>query len=364
MSMFKQFKNLPNKVRIGKKYIGEGEPAFFIAEVGNNHNGDYFLAKKTIEGAAKAGADAVKFQKRFIDEVFAKELKEKPQTKDQIFGKTYGEYRRALELNQEEFVKLKKTAEDLGLVFFATPFDKKSVDFLEEIGVALYKIASFDVTSTPLLEYVAQKGKPIILSTGMATLEETDEAVETILKYNNQLVILHCVSVYPTPDDKLNLLTIPFLKERYAPLPVGYSGHEKGYLPTHAAITLGAKCVERHLTLDKSLPGPDHGTVSIEPEEFKAMVDGARRIEKSMGAPIKQLSEEELPARNKHSKSLVARRFIPAGTKIAADMIVCKSPGYGLKPYMLNKVIGRVVKVDISEDTVIKHEDIEWPTLA
>lgn len=355
-----KFKNLPSQIKVGAKIIGEGAPAFFIAEVGNNHNGDYFLAKRTIEEAVAAGADAVKFQKRFINEVFNKELREKPQTKDQIFGKTYGEYREALELDFDEFVKLKKVAHDLGTIFFATPFDKKSVDFLEQVGVDLFKIASFDVTNIPLLEYVAKKGKPMILSTGMSSLEEVDEALETILKHNNQVAILHCVSVYPTTDERLNLLSVPFLKERYAPLPVGYSGHEKDFAPTLAAIALGAKCIERHITLDKKLPGPDHATVSIDIPEFTAMVQGARRVEKALGKYGKFLFEEELNTRNKHSKSLVARRAIPEGTVITADMIAFKSPGNGLKPNMISKVIGKKTKVALTEDAVIMNDHIIW----
>jgi len=353
-------KNLPNRIKVGKKYIGEGEPTFFIAEIGNNHNGDYYLAKKTIEEAAKAGADAVKLQKRFVNEVFAKELLERPQAKDQIYGKTYGEYRRNLELNEDEYLKLKQIAQDLGVLFFATPFDKKSVDFLEKIGVEFYKIASFDVTNLPLLEYVAQKSKPIFLSTGMSTWEEVDEAVATILKYNQQLIILHCVASYPAADEKLNLSAIPALKERYRPLPVGYSGHEKDIFPTFAAIALGAKAVERHFTLDKSLPGPDHATVSIDPAELKMLVAGARRIEKALGNPTTRLTEEEKKTRDKHGKSLVSTAAIPAGAVITPNMITCKSPGYGLKPNMKEKIIGKRVKVDIAEDAVIKEDFIEW----
>lgn len=358
--MLKKYKNLPKKIKVGNKHIGEGEPAFFIAEIGNNHNGDYFLAKKTIEEAVKNGADAVKFQKRFIDEVFAKELQDKPQTKDQIFGKTYGEYRQALELGLEDFKKLKKVSEDLGTIFFATPFDKKSVDFLEEVGVDLYKIASFDATNLPLLEYVAKKGKPMILSTGMTSLEELDEAVETILKHNNQLMILHCVSVYPTVDESLNLSTVPFIKERYAPLPVGYSGHESDFDPTLAAVALGAKIVERHMTLDKKLPGPDHATVSLEPDEFRRMVLGARRIEKAFGKPGKHLFEAEMNTRNKHSKSIVARVDIPVGTVITEDMLAYKSPGYGLKPRMAKSIIGKKTRQDISSDSVLTEDHIDW----
>lgn len=351
--------NDQKRVKIGNTYVGEGEPAFFIAEIGNNHNGDFYLAKRTIEQAVKAGANAVKFQKRFIDQTFAKELREKPQTKDQIYGTTYGEYRQALELDKEEFVKLKAYANSLGVTFFATPFDKASADFLEEVGQDVYKIASFDVTNLPLLEHVAKKGKPVILSTGMSSVAEVDEAVQTITKYNNQLVILHCVSIYPTADDKFNLATIPFYKNRY-PFAIGYSGHEQDYIPTLAAITLGAKVVERHITLDKSMPGPDHATVSIEPDEFAAMVAGARRIEKALGVPRSEVLPDEMPTRNKHSKSIVSTVAIPAGTVITAGMVMCKSPGYGLKPNMLGQIIGKKVAVDITEDAVITKDHIMW----
>lgn len=358
--MFEHIKNLPSRIKIGNTYVGEGEPAYFIAEIGNNHNGDFYLAKRTIEEAVKAGANAVKFQKRFISETFAKELREKLQTKDQIYGKTYGEYREALELDKEEFTKLKQYAESLGVTFFATPFDHKSADFLEEVGQDVYKIASFDVTNLPLLAHVAKKGKPIILSTGMSSIEEIDEAVATILKHNKQLMVLHCVSIYPSAEDKLNLRTIPFFASRYAPLPVGYSGHEQDYIPTLAAISLGAKVVERHITLDKAMPGPDHATVSIEPDEFAAMVAGARRIEKALGMVRSEVLPEEMGTRNKHSKSIVSTITIPAGTVIAAHMVMCKSPGYGLKPNMLGKIIGKKVTMDVGEDSVLTNDHITW----
>ena len=358
--MLENFTDLPSKIKIGNRYVGKGKPAFFIAEIGNNHNGDFYLAKRTVEEAVKAGANAVKFQKRFIAETFARELREKPQTKDQIYGKTYGEYREALELDKEEFVKLKQFAEGLGVTFFATPFDHKSADFLEEVGQDVYKIASFDVTNLPLLEHVAKKGKPVILSTGMSSIDEIDEAVRTILSHNKQLMVLHCVSIYPSAEDKLNLATIPFFQERYRPLPIGYSGHEQDYMPTLAAISLGANVVERHITLDKAMPGPDHATVSIDPKEFTAMVAGARRIEHSLGVARSMVLPEETTMRNKHSKSIVSTIRIPAGTVITASMVVCKSPGYGLKPNMLGKIIGKKVTADIEEDTVVTNDHIAW----
>lgn len=349
-----------SRIRVGKRHIGPDDPVFFIAEIGNNHNGDYFLAKKSIEAAAEAGADAVKFQKRFIDEVFTKEMQDRPQVKDQVYGTTYGEYRRNLELGADEFRRLKQVAEDLGLIFFATPFDKKSADFLERIEVPLYKIASFDVTNLPLLEYVAKKGKPVILSVGMSDISEVDEAVETILRHNSALLIKHCVAVYPAPDELLNLNVITSLRDRYAPLPVGYSGHEKDILPSLAAVVLGARSIERHFTLDKSLPGPDHGTVSLEPAEFKRMVDEARRLEKALGVKEKALMEAERKTREKHAKSLVSARAIKKGTRITRAMLAVKSPGHGLKPNRVLDVIGKRAAVSIPKDTVIENAFIAW----
>lgn len=351
---------LPSRLRIGKIYIGPDDPVFFIAEIGNNHNGDYFLAKKTIEVAAAAGAGAVKFQKRFIDEVFTKEMQERPQVKDKVYGKTYGEYRRNLELDADEFHKLKKVAEDLGLVFFATPFDMKSVDFLEKIGVDVYKIASFDVTNLPLLDYVARKEKPIILSVGMSDLSEVDEAVETILRHTDQLALTHCVAVYPTPDELLNLNVIGTLRERFHPLPVGYSGHEKGILPSLAAVALGARSIERHFTLDKNLPGPDHGTVSLEPAEFKILVDETRRLERALGTAEKKLLDAEKKTREKHSKSLVTTRVIKKGAVITKAMLTVKSPGHGLKPNRIVDIIGKKTAVAIPKDTVIENDFVKW----
>lgn len=357
-NLVKYARGLPGSIKVKSTYIGEGYPAYFIAEIGNNHNGDFFLAKKLIEEAARIGANAVKLQKRHIDEVFAKELRDKPQVKNLELGKTYGEYRQNLELSFDDFVNLKKVADENKVTFFATPFDKKSADFLDKVGVDVYKIASFDLTNHPLLEYVAKKGKPVILSTGMADLEELDNAVATVLKHNNKLIILHCVSIYPTPDDKIGLSTMQMLAKRYYPLPVGYSGHEQGFDFSVAAVTLGAHCIERHITIDKTLPGPDHATVSLDVAEFKAMIDSTRRIEKSIGTDSKNILEEEKPARAKHSKSLVAKHNIITGTRITADMIVFKSPGYGFKPYELLRVVGKLAKTDIPEDTVITEEHI------
>jgi sialic acid synthase SpsE len=346
-------------VDLESKKVGQGESVYFIAEIGNNHNGDYFIAKRSIEEAAKAGAHAVKFQKRFISETFAKELYEKPQTNGEIKGETYGEYREGLELSLEEFTSLKDVAKENGVSFFATPFDKKSVDFLEEVGVPFYKIASFDLTNLPLLDYVARLNKPLILSTGMATYEEVEEAVATVTKHHEQLILLHCVSVYPSPDADVHLGAMKMLMEKFGRFPIGYSGHEGDMLPSLVAVAQGATIIERHFTLSRYLPGPDHASVSIEPPVFKEMVDQSQRISLICGKKEKVLHKAECKARDKHSKSLVTKVSLPKGTVITEDVLTVKSPGYGVKPKDLNKVIGKRTIVDVGSDVVLRLDDLQ-----
>lgn len=350
--------SLPSVVKIGDKLVGRGQPVFIIAEIGNNHNGDIELARKCIKAAALAGADAVKFQKRDVDEVFTQELLSKPQTHSRSLGVTYGDYRRKQELRDEEFAELKELAHSLGLVFFVTPFDLKSAKMLDAMGMDCWKISSFDVNHPQLLEFVAKRGQPIFLSTGMSTVEERDKAVATVLQYNKRLIIKQCVSIYPTPNEDLNVGAVATLVERYKPIPVGYSGHEIGFIPTIAAVTLGARSVERHFTLDKALPGPDHATVSLDVPEFAEMVRQIRRIEKAVADTNVYLHEKEVAHRNKHGKSVVTRRAIPAGTLVSAEMLCFKSPGYGIKPTLVHTIVGKTAKMTIPEDTVITEEMI------
>jgi len=349
---------LPSRVKVQTYYVGDDRPVFVIAEIGNNHNGDFELAKEMILAAKESGADAVKFQKRDIQELLSKEMREMPYVNERSFGKTYGEHREKQELTKEQFAELKDYSESLGLVFFATPFDKASADALEAIGVHAYKIASFDVTNLPLLEYIAKKGKPMLLSTGASTLEEIDKAVETILSHNNLLIINHCTSMYPTPDENIDLNMVRILKERYWPLPVGYSGHEPDILPTVASIGLGARTVERHFTLDKKMYGSDHH-MSIEPKEFAEMVGQIRRMERVLGSSEKRIHDAEMPIRHKHAKSIVSAKNIPAGATISADILTYKSPGNGISPALVATVIGKRAKVAIPADTVILEKFLE-----
>ena len=352
---------MPSEARIGKRIIGLKHPTFVIAEIGNNHNGDIEIARRSVQAAAFAGADAVKFQKRALTEVFTDEMLQKPQTSSRQLGTTYGEYRQSLELSEVELIELRELAHSLGMAFGVTPFDLESVSILRRLEMDFWKVASFDVNHRGLLEAVADQQQPIFLSTGMSTLEERDEAVATITARNSQLVPLHCVSVYPTQPKDYNIGAVRTMRKRYAPLPVGYSGHEKGFIPTLIAVALGARAVERHFTLDTSMPGPDHATVSLDPIEFAEMVRQIRRVEVAVIDDRIYLHDGELQHRQKHGKTVVAKIGIVAGTVITVDMLACKSTGQegGIKPTLIDTVIGRTAKIDIAKDTMILEEYLE-----
>ncbi len=353
-------RGLPPKVKIGTQYVGPGEPVFVIAEVGINHNGDVAIAKQLIGAAKDAGADAVKFQKRTTDEILTKEGLEKPYASPNAFAPTYGEHRNKLEFSESDYRELKRYAEERGILFFASVWDPKSADFMERLGVDAYKIPSADVINVPLLEYVSKKGKPVLLSTGMSTLDEIDDAVGAILRHNNRLIIFHCVSLYPCPDDKIDVRFMGALRERFTPLPVGYSGHEMGLLPTLVAVSRSAQIVERHLTLDKTMKGSDHAA-SLEPHQFKELVASIRMVEKIKGSGEKIFYSELKPLREKLAKSIVARTRIPIGTVITADLLAVKGPGHGIKPSLIYDVIGRVAQADIEEDTHLPEDALNWP---
>ena len=347
------------KIKIGNRFVGEGEPCYIVAEVGLNHNGELEIAKKLIEVAAKAEVDAVKFQRRNIDKLLTKEMINKPYSGPNSFGNTYGEHRRNLELSDDDWYQLAEYSEKLGVAFLGSAWDIDSADFLEKLGVPAYKIASADVTNLPLLEHIAKKKKPVILSTGMSTIDEIDDAVETIEKYTNGLIILHCISAYPFDDQYANLNVIKTLKERYR-YPIGYSGHEKsGHVITLGAVTLGACLVERHFTLDRTMRGPDHAA-SLEPYGLSTLVESIRKQEKALGNPKKEILDIELPVREKLAKSIVAAKDIKNGQRIKRDDLTVKSPGTGLKPKYIEKLIGKIARQDIPEDTIVPKEALRW----
>jgi N-acetylneuraminate synthase len=276
-------------VRIGSKLIGQGHPCFVIAEIGINHNGDIELAKRLITVAVAAGCDAVKFQKRTIDVVYTPE--ELAKSRENPFGPTNGDLKRGLEFTLEDFQELDHYCSEVRMPWFASCWDEGSVDFIQQFNTPCYKIASASLTDDKLLRYTRATGKPILLSTGMSTIEEVDHAVEVLGK--EDLILLHACSTYPAHYEELNLTVIPMLSERYG-IPVGYSGHETGLPSSVAAVALNACVVERHITLDRSMWGSDQAA-SLEPNGISKLVSQIRLVEKSMGDGVKRVLEREQP---------------------------------------------------------------------
>jgi len=276
-------------VRIGNRLVGDSEPCFVIAEIGINHNGDIDLAKRLISVAVAAGCDAVKFQKRTVDVVYSAEELAKP--RESPFGATNGDLKRGLELDYYDYQEIDAFCRSSKIQWFASCWDEASVDFIDRFNPPCYKIASASLTDDNLLRHHRAKRRPIVLSTGMSTLEQIDHAVEVLGK--DDLILLHACSTYPAYYNELNLRAIPVMRERYG-VPVGYSGHETGIASTVAAATIGACCVERHVTLDRSMWGSDHAA-SLEPNGLTRVVRDIRLVEQSMGDGVKRVYEREQP---------------------------------------------------------------------
>lgn len=277
------------KVTIGGKTIGDGEPTFIVAEIGINHNGSLDTAKKLIDVAIAAGCDAVKFQKRTIEVVYTPEELARP--RESVFGDTNGDLKRGLEFGEKEYAEIDRYCKEKGILWFASPWDEGSADFLAKFNVPCYKIASACLTDDNLLKHIRSKGKPAILSTGMSTVEQIRHAVEVLGE--NDLIILHCTSTYPSADGELNLKVIPWLKEQFS-CPIGYSGHEVGVYSSLVAVVLGACVVERHITLDRAMWGSDQAA-SLEPQGIERLVRDIRRVPVWLGDGRKRVFESELP---------------------------------------------------------------------
>ncbi len=276
-------------VKIGDRLVGENHPAFVIAEIGINHNGSLELAKKLIAAAVVAGCDAVKFQKRTVDVVYTPEDLARP--RENPFGSTNGDLKSGLEFERAEYAEIAAYCKSNNILWFASAWDEASVDFLEQFDPPCYKIASASLTDDNLLKHHLKYQRPIVLSTGMSTLEQIDRAVEILGKDN--LIIMHCTSTYPSQPAELNLRTISTLKQRYG-LPIGYSGHETGLSASIAAIALGACAIERHITLDKTMWGSDQ-SASVESQDFIELVRNIRTVETALGDGVKRVYDSEVP---------------------------------------------------------------------
>lgn len=342
---------------VNHSVVSQEGPCYVIAEIGNNHQGELKTALNMIKVAAGMGVNAVKFQKRDNKALFTQAMYNKPYDNENSYGATYGEHRDYLEFDLDEYLELKKCAADNDVDFIVTPFDHPSVDFLEKVGIAAYKIASADITNVPLLEYVAKTGKPMFVSTGAATLDEIRLAYDTIAKHNGQVCILHCTAGYPTEYENLNLRVISTLRDTFPDAVIGYSGHDYGILAPSVAYMLGATVVEKHFTLNRSWKGTDH-KFSLEPTGLHKMVRDLRRIDMSLGNGQKEIQKFEVDARKKMGKSLYAARNLRAGTVLSAADVVVKSPGGGMAPYRLDELIGKTLLIDLPAEVPFAAEHI------
>jgi N-acetylneuraminate synthase/N,N'-diacetyllegionaminate synthase len=332
--------------------IGFGHPVFIIAEAGVNHNGKFDSAKKLVDVALKAGADAIKFQS-FKAERLATPDSPKAEYQKRNDGRKESHFKmfRRLELSEEDHLKIMRYCQKKDILFLSSPFDEESADMLEKIGVPVFKIPSGEITNLSFLSHVAQKGKPMIVSTGMSYLSEVEAAVQTIQKTgNNDIILLHCVSNYPTAPEDVNLRALCTMSEIFG-RPTGFSDHTLGIEIAIGAVALGACVIEKHITLDQNLPGPDH-RASMEPEEFGTLVRGIRKVEASLGHGRKEPASSEANMAAIARKSLVAARDIPAGTVITNELIAVKRPGTGLAPTMRSKLLGRAAKKNILAETL------------
>jgi sialic acid synthase SpsE len=343
-------------MKIGARDVGEGHPCYVIAEAGSNHNRDLDMARRLIDAAVAAGADAVKFQTFSGKNLYSTKAPRFDYLAD-VSDQTPAELLESLELPRDWQPVLADHARAQGIEFLSSPFDRQAVDELDELDVAAFKVASFELVDLPLIRYMGERGRPIILSTGMATMGEIEEALDAAREGGaTQLAVLQCASVYPAPPAIMNLRAIATMQTAFG-IPVGLSDHTLGTHVAAAAVAMGADLIEKHFTLDRTLPGPDH-SFALEPDELTRMVAHIRDVEAAEGDGVKR-GPSEVEAKEMYAKarrSVVAACRIPEGTRITRDMLTVKRPGFGVKPKFIDALVGRSAAVTIEEDEVITWE--------
>jgi N,N'-diacetyllegionaminate synthase len=344
-------------VMIGSTPVGPGARCFVIAEAGVNHNGSVEMALRLIDAAAEAGADAVKFQ------TFAAGRLTTASAPTAAYQRQTGatsqiDLLKALELSEDAHTKIQRRCTERGVIFLSTPFDELSADLLDRLGVPAFKIGSGEITNLPLLQHVAAKRRPVLLSTGMSTLMEVGTAVQTLRAGGaTEIILLQCTSSYPAPAASANLNAMRTLEREFG-VPVGYSDHTQGIHIALAAVALGACVVEKHLTLDRQLPGPDH-QASIEPREFAELVNGIHEVEAALGSGVKEPTSAEVDMAAIVRRSVVAARDLRAGEILTRDGFVLKRPGTGIPPSSAPDLIGRRLRVDVRADAALRLDMFE-----
>lgn len=345
-------------ISIGNKKVGPGKPVFIVAEVGVNHNGSIAMAKRLIDTAKKAGADAVKFQMCDPDEMVAVDAPKAKYQEKTVKGESHYDMLKRLFFGVREHAILKSYAQRKGIIFFSTPFSILDANRLIALKMPAIKVGSSDTNNTPQLRVIARSKLPVILSTGMSDLPEVMRAVKTIRKSgNDEIIVLHCTTQYPAEDKNANLLAIPTMRKALD-LPIGYSDHTRGIEIALAAVALGACVIEKHMTLDRKLPGPDQ-FASLEPGEFAALVKCIRRVEAALGSPQKAVTYDEKVIARVARKSIVAARDIPKGHKITEIDLAYKRPGTGLSPDHSEYIVGKKARYPVAKDEQISRTLIQ-----
>jgi sialic acid synthase len=350
----------PRELTIDGVRIADDTDCWVIAEIGHNHQGSLDQAKELFAEAARCGANAVKLQKRDNTSLYTREFFNKPYENENSYGPTYGLHREALEFGRAEYEELKAFTAELGVTFFATAFDFASANMLADIDMPAYKIASGDLTNTPLLRHVAEIGKPMIMSTGGGTLDDVRRAYETVVEINPQLALLQCTAGYPAEWSELDLRVIETYRQLFPDAVVGYSGHDNGIAMPVAAFVLGGRIVEKHFTLNRAMKGTDH-RFSLEPVGLRKLVRDLRRTRVALGDGMKTPHPSEAEPITKMGKKIVAATTLPAGHVLRREDLALKSPGDGLPPYELDAVIGRTLRHPLGEDAALMLEDLEEP---
>ncbi len=343
---------------IDDQYISrDGVDCYVIAEIGHNHQGELSKAKDLFRSAKECGVNAVKLQKRDNATLYTHAMYNMPYENENSFGASYGEHRDELEFGRTEYVELMRYASEIGLSMFATAFDFRSADFLAELGMPAFKIASGDLKNTPLLKYVAALGKPMVVSTGGGTMEDVQRAYETIMPINRNLCLLQCTASYPVDPEHMNLKVITAFRERFPDAVVGLSDHQNGIALAVAAYTLGARVIEKHFTLNRAWKGTDHA-FSLEPGGLRRLVRDLRRTSIALGDGVKRAYPCEDKPLVKMAKKLVAARNVPAGHRLKREDIAIKSPNDGMPPFEIDRVIGMKTRRSLEEDENISFEDL------
>ena len=342
---------------IDRRRVGKGAPCYVIAEAGVNHNCDVQIGYKLVETAGAAGADAIKFQSYTASKISTRVAPRYWTEPADPHGTQWDTFDKLDKLSDRDFKSLLGHARHVGITAFSTPFDDDAVDFLASLDVPAFKIASADLTCHGLIERAARVGKPMLLSTGTATLSEVEQALEVCRRAGNeQVALLHCTLKYPCPPEGINLRMMEHLMRAFPEVPVGLSDHSLGISVPQAAVALGACIVEKHYTIDKTLPGsPDHH-LSVDPADMLAMVQGIRTVEKALGKATKGVEPLETDAFHYARRSVTSKVRIPKGATIAREMLTYKRPGTGISPRFFDLVVGRVARTDIAEDTTMTWE--------